>query len=282
MYTSLVNRSFDKYEVYIGRGTKWGNPFEIGKDGNREEVIALYKQYAKNNPAIYNSLEELRGKILGCSCKPQPCHGDVLMEMLKYKKLIIGLDQSYTRTGISIAIDGKLRKVTSIPFKGCRNKSDKRIMLRSILQRVIDSNQQKATEVIIICERIRTFSQGNAGAPDVESKGGKPRGGGFISTNYIKATGALIATIVDIAYANGIKVYSTDTRAWKAQVVGNMKAIKGDKKLATMRFVKKLGFDVSRINQAGNKVYDDDASDSACIALYGFIDVKKQKLKLEE
>lgn len=199
-----------------------------------------------------------------------------------YDKIVIGLDQSYTRTGISIAVDGKLVKVTSISFKGCKNKSDKRIMLKGILHKVITSNQSKATEVIIICERIRTFSQGGGTGADVNSKVGKGKGNGFISTNYIKATGALIATIVDTAYEYGIKVYSSDTRAWKAQVVGNTKAIKGNKKLATIRFVKTLGFDVSRVNNVGNTVYDDDASDSACIALYGFIDVKKQKLKLEE
>lgn len=81
--TLVVNRHFEKHDVYIGRGTKWGNPFEIGRDGNREEVIRLYEIYARNNPEIMNSLHELKGKRLGCSCKPAPCHGDVLVKLIK-------------------------------------------------------------------------------------------------------------------------------------------------------------------------------------------------------
>ena len=84
--TKVVNRHFEEYDIYIGRGTKWGNPFEIGKDGNREEVIKLYEIYVKNNPELMNSLHELKGKRLGCSCKPNKCHGDVLVKLIKLAK----------------------------------------------------------------------------------------------------------------------------------------------------------------------------------------------------
>ena len=104
----------------------------------------------------------------------------------------------------------------------------------------------------------------------------------FISTNYIKSTGALIGSIVDVAHEYGIEVYSADTRAWKSSIVGSSKKIKGDKKLATINFVIAKGFEdsIKSINKKNNVVYDDDAADSACIALYGFI--KDAKLKLEQ
>lgn len=76
----VVHRYKEPYDVYIGRPSKWGNPFVIGKDGTRAEVIKKYRIYAeKFSPA---DLEELRGKILGCYCAPLPCHGDVLMDMV--------------------------------------------------------------------------------------------------------------------------------------------------------------------------------------------------------
>ena len=63
--------------VYIGRGSKWGNPFIIGKDGNRSEVIAKYISYAREKFSR-EELRELKGKDLVCYCAPLQCHGDVL------------------------------------------------------------------------------------------------------------------------------------------------------------------------------------------------------------
>lgn len=68
--------------VYIGRGSKWGNPFRIGKDGNRQEVIEKYKQYLLKNKYLLSCLPELKNKTLGCFCKPLACHGDILIEMI--------------------------------------------------------------------------------------------------------------------------------------------------------------------------------------------------------
>lgn len=69
------------YDLYIGRPSKWGNPYEIGKDGTRNEVIEKYRQYILNTPELLNALPELKGKTLGCWCHPQKCHGDVLVEL---------------------------------------------------------------------------------------------------------------------------------------------------------------------------------------------------------
>lgn len=68
--------------VYIGRGSKWGNPFVIGQDGNREEVIAKYAAWIYNQPALMAAAKaELWGRDLVCFCKPQRCHGDILLEI---------------------------------------------------------------------------------------------------------------------------------------------------------------------------------------------------------
>jgi hypothetical protein len=77
--TTVVNRTTGaKYDVYIGRPSKWGNPFAIGKDGGRAEVIARYREWIATQPHLLADLHELRGKRLGCYCKPKACHGDVL------------------------------------------------------------------------------------------------------------------------------------------------------------------------------------------------------------
>lgn len=65
-------------DVYIGRPSKWGNPFVIGRDGNRATVIRKYESWLRSKPELIQALPELRGKTLVCWCKPLACHGDVL------------------------------------------------------------------------------------------------------------------------------------------------------------------------------------------------------------
>lgn len=74
--------------VYIGRAnprrglsaSKWGNPFHIGRDGDRDEVIAMYADHLART-GLVRDVAELRGKVLVCWCKPLACHGDVLVEL---------------------------------------------------------------------------------------------------------------------------------------------------------------------------------------------------------
>ena len=75
----------EHYDVYIGRPSKWGNPFRIGVDGSRQEVIAKYKSWIERQPALLSSLNELEGKRLGCFCRPLACHGDVLAALVNAK-----------------------------------------------------------------------------------------------------------------------------------------------------------------------------------------------------
>jgi len=80
--TRVVNCKKEPYDVYIGRPTKWGNPFKIGRDGSRQEVIHKYKDMIIANAQLFKQIHvELKGKTLGCWCKPDPCHGDVLAEL---------------------------------------------------------------------------------------------------------------------------------------------------------------------------------------------------------
>jgi hypothetical protein len=85
MKTTVVHFKKEPYDVYIGRPSKWGNPFSH-KPGtlaefrvrDRKEAIQKFEEYLLNNEELMNDLHELKGKVLGCWCKPQGCHGDVL------------------------------------------------------------------------------------------------------------------------------------------------------------------------------------------------------------
>lgn len=75
--------------VYIGRGMHsigWGNPFEIGKDGDRDEVCDLYEKYFWMKKSLYNNIEKLKGKLVVCSCTPERCHGDFLVKIANGEK----------------------------------------------------------------------------------------------------------------------------------------------------------------------------------------------------
>jgi hypothetical protein len=74
----VVHCKKEPYDIYIGRPSKWGNPFEIGKNGSREEVIEKYKNWVVTQDLNFS---ELRGKTLGCWCAPKACHGDILIEL---------------------------------------------------------------------------------------------------------------------------------------------------------------------------------------------------------
>jgi hypothetical protein len=86
MKTKIVNCRKEKYDIYIGRPSTFGNPFTIGRDGDRKKVINLFSSYFYNR-LDYDidfkiKIKELRGKTLGCYCKPLACHGDIIAEYL--------------------------------------------------------------------------------------------------------------------------------------------------------------------------------------------------------
>lgn len=79
--TTVVHCKRHKYDVYIGRPTKWGNPFTLTAGGDRVAVIARYEAWLRTQPRLMAALGELRGKVLGCWCAPKACHGDVLARL---------------------------------------------------------------------------------------------------------------------------------------------------------------------------------------------------------
>lgn len=81
--TKVVNLRKEKCDVRICRPSKWGNPFKIGRDGARDEVIEKYAKWILTQRKLLDSIEELRGKRLGCWCAPARCHADVLIDLLE-------------------------------------------------------------------------------------------------------------------------------------------------------------------------------------------------------
>lgn len=88
-YTAVVNLGHnpDIEHVYIGRPSIWGNPFVVNKDGNRAECIEKFREHFLAQPELVEKAKrELRGRVLGCYCKPRPCHGDVIAEIIDGRK----------------------------------------------------------------------------------------------------------------------------------------------------------------------------------------------------
>jgi hypothetical protein len=85
--TKIVNVKFQDCDVYCGRGSKWGNPFKIGVHGNRNQVIEKFATYFVQS-GLVNDIEELRGLALGCHCRPQRCHLDIIVEELERTKVV--------------------------------------------------------------------------------------------------------------------------------------------------------------------------------------------------
>jgi hypothetical protein len=98
--TEVVNRHYQDYDVYIGRGSIYGNAWTHKPSGTQaqfvvatvEEAIAEYEAWLlgtkhhdfdqERRRQVLASLPGLRGKRLGCFCKPRPCHGDVLLRLI--------------------------------------------------------------------------------------------------------------------------------------------------------------------------------------------------------
>ena len=205
---------------------------------------------------------------------------------------MIGIDQSYADTGITVAIDGRVSVV-----KDCRGKAKQphtlfRHRLSQMLSNCLASCNKKSAEfqsceVICIIERIRLQSA-------------KPGQNHFLNLSYIKSIGALNATIVDVAYKYGIPVYSVDTRSWKSQVIGTSKPMHNkygfpDEKWPTIKWCLDKGYGWLIAEEASLKkrkgvvedggeryTYNDNKADSIGIALYGFLPPSAQKLEVEQ
>tara|TARA_Y100001949_G_C15808556_1_gene252424 strand:+ start:345 stop:602 length:258 start_codon:yes stop_codon:yes gene_type:complete len=82
--TQIVNKKHSNYDVDIGRPSIWGNPYIIGRDGDRATVVAKYKEHFLGSFHLKQlATEKLKGKVLGCYCKPEACHGDIIVDFLE-------------------------------------------------------------------------------------------------------------------------------------------------------------------------------------------------------
>lgn len=190
-------------------------------------------------------------------------------------KIVIGLDQSMKDTGISVSFNGKLKAATHCYTEHFKTNTQKREELRnkltSVFTNVNSFSSKYNSPVTVIIERIRLYSQG------------------FINIDYIKSIGALNALIVDTASLYNYPVYSVETKAWKASVVGTSKPLNNPygidpKKWPTILWCISKGYEPYIINKdIGRKkkgiiqspdstpyTYNDNISDSICISLYGF------------
>lgn len=199
-------------------------------------------------------------------------------------KVVIGIDQSYKNTGITIAVNGEVFRVYNVKLETLPNNSERRRELKERLVPVVKELLRSYEPINIICiiERIRLQSKG------------------FLSIDYIKSMGALNALIVDIMYRYHINTFSVDTRAWKSAVVGTSKPQENKYGIAPEKYPtilwnvkngrKKFIVDYcvgkktkGVIEKNGQRyMYDDDRSDSIGIALYGFLPKKLQKLEQEK
>lgn len=207
---------------------------------------------------------------------------------MESNKIVIGIDQSYTRTGITTLADNSFIDTLSINYPLNINTVKRRYLVQNLSEYMyyLDNITNNPHDIMVITERIRLFS------------------GGHISQDYIKATSALVATIIDFFYDYDIPVYSVDTRAWKRAIVGTDKPLNNKygidpKKYPTILYLKKLGLlerivepykgrgkkGVINVKINGIKTLckiNDDIADSYCIAKCGFLPEEQRKQILKE
>lgn len=82
----VVNKHYQRFDIDVGRPTKWGNPYRTGSRASR---IRRYRRYLTHNIALLRDLHTLRGKRLGCTCAPKPCHAHVLATLANLPPLTV-------------------------------------------------------------------------------------------------------------------------------------------------------------------------------------------------
>ena len=205
---------------------------------------------------------------------------------------MIGIDQSYADTGITVSIDGKVVLVRDCKGESKEPHTSFRLRLVKCLSKCFASCYKKSCDledckIICIIERIRLQS----GKPDRKQH--------FLSLDYIKSIGALNAIIVDTAAKFNIPVFSVDTRSWKSRVIGTSKPGPNpygfpEEKWPTIKWCIARGFEDDLIESVSLRkkkavvekegrrfTYNDNKADSIGISLYGFLPSYIQKLEEE-
>jgi len=150
--------------------------------------------------------------------------------------VILAIDQSLARPGFAvIETQGekmpKILEICSIKHPKNLTPTERRIIMTDLAQTLV----VKYTVDMVVMERVRTFSKG------------------FISTRSIIVLSSLMTSVIDRLYKYDVPVWSSDTRAWKAAILGNASSTKED----AVEFAKQLGYETNH-----------DEADALCIALY--------------
>lgn len=136
MEAKVVHCKKEPYDIYIGRachgleGSMWENPFVIGKDGTREEVILRYELYLNTRRDLLLLLPELKGKTLGCWCKPDnDCHGDVLAKLAESKYIrnwfsnMLPINTPFIYQGIAYNTSENFYQAMKLPKDDLKNRA---------------------------------------------------------------------------------------------------------------------------------------------------------------
>lgn len=190
--------------------------------------------------------------------------------------IVVGIDQSYQDTGVSISYNSQIKSISDIYLKNYKNNTERRnatrAELRTIFSKMSKIADKKGSKVICVIERIR-----------VQNKK-------FFSSDYLIQMGALNSVIVDTAAEFNIPVYSVDTRSWKSRVVGTSKPKQNKygidpNKWATILWLIAKGYEKDLLKEVSdrkrkgvvktvegvNYTYNDNKADSACISLFPFV-----------
>lgn len=87
--TRVVHCKREPYDVYAGRPSKWGNPFHLKFESERDKVVAQHREWLRGQPKLLADLHELKDKTIGCFCFPRLCHADNYAEILDSYKVIV-------------------------------------------------------------------------------------------------------------------------------------------------------------------------------------------------
>lgn len=115
MSTCAVHLRQHAFDVQITRPSKWGNPFRIGPDGTRAEVLEKYAAWIRTQPELVRAAKlELRGKRLGCVCVPKACHGHILAAIAEqpFKVFLVG---AWTREDVRDLPAGTILVIGAAP-----------------------------------------------------------------------------------------------------------------------------------------------------------------------
>lgn len=192
------------------------------------------------------------------------------------KKAIIGIDQSYTDTGIAIAAGGKILTAISLPLYWQANDTIKRNVLKDKLVDAINMCRDKKKDPIVYIEAVR-INQGQT------------------TFDYIKRAGAMESIIIDTCFYYNVDCRSVASNSWKAGILGSRKKVENEKGIAPEKYMAykytcRIGCDRYTLMECGDRTrkyvslnsngkklkYNDNVGDACCISLYGCLPEEKQ------